>query len=72
MMADTIILARDLGDMGATAGGIAIDIKYAGKALGDAFDGERDKADAQRGALALLYSARARIAELIAEVEAEP
>jgi hypothetical protein len=62
--------ARDLCDLSATAGDIAIDMTFAGTALGDAFEGLRDEAGARRGALALLYSAREGLADLIAEVEA--
>ena len=63
------IVARDLLDMSATAGEIRLDLKHAAKALADAYLGERDEADAIRGAMRLLYSARARLGDLILEIE---
>lgn len=65
-----VVVTRDLCDMAATAGEIATDLKFAGIALGDAFEGDRNEADALAGVLALLLSAREGIDELIAEVEA--
>ncbi len=67
--AEAAVVGRDLADMSATAREIAIELSYAADALGQAYEGERDEAQAKAGALALLRSAAAGIADLIAEVE---
>lgn len=68
---EPVVVHRDHCDFASDAGLIARSPEHAGKALGEAFEGDRDEARAKADALALLRSAREGIDVLIAEVERE-
>lgn len=68
---DTVIVARDLCDMAFTAGEIAVTLHHVGKALGETYAEGLPEQPVVRAAIDDLRQARSRIADLIAELEAE-
>lgn len=63
------IVARDLADMAATAGDIGLDLRWVEKYLGEAYEGDRDEAQAVAAALRLLRGMPERVVALVREIE---
>lgn len=67
--AGATVVARDLCDLSFTADDIAVRAKLASAALAEAFQGDRDEANALAASLGHLRHARETIDALVAEIE---